>query len=87
MKVIVKQEIIVKPAGTARLKLIPGYYCGKSWGFSIQIENWLVKEEQHGSDGYSAGGVIDFKDIDRLYKISKEYRLKNKRKGLKELFK
>lgn len=79
-------EFIIRVAGSGALRLAPGHYCGNSWGFNLRVENWLVDPRFHQVDGFSSGGVLDFADVERLYKAMQQYKKKNKRKSLSELF-
>lgn len=77
--------MIIHIAGSARIRFTPGSYCATKWGFSVAYENWMVDKSYRGSDGFSMGGVIDFKDVEKLYQEMKVYTRKNKRKPLSEL--
>lgn len=82
-----KNDLIVRVKGSSRLKFSPGHYCGSAWGFGVYQENWTAKESHHGVDGWAVGGVMDFKEVERLYKAMKAYKKKYKRVPLSELFK
>lgn len=82
-----KKELILQVVGSSKLKFSPGHYCGKAWGYGVYQENWTAKDSHRGADGYSAGGVLDFKDVEKLYKHMLKYKEKNQRAPIEELFK
>lgn len=84
---MIKTQVIISVAGSGSIRFEPGHYCGKKYGFGVNFENWIVKESLRGHDGYSAGGVLDFKDIEKLYVLAKQYQAKYKRLSTTELLK
>jgi len=80
-------KLIIELAGSSKLELVPGHYCGKKWGFGIRFENWICKPSFHGSDGFAAGGVLGFDDVETIYKAMKAYTKKHKRMKLSEIYK
>lgn len=80
-------DITVDVAGGYQIKFEPGHYCGKNWGFSVRLQNAWANPSLKGGDGFTAGGVMDFKDVERLYKLAMAYQKKYKRLSLEEQFK
>lgn len=76
--------MIVDVAGSYALKFEAGHYCGKNYGFGVYIAKHLGTPI---TTEFNAGGVMDFRDIERLYKWAKRYQKKYPRKSLSEIYK
>ena len=60
---------IIKVAGSYAIKFEPNHSCGKVFGFGVYIAEDLFNDRN-----FSAGGVMSYRDIEKLYKWSIEER-------------